>query len=206
MAGVISQTKKPSWSKRISDANLSAFVRGEKYDKHLLEATISDVVSVVIRRHFLPRHANLDISEVFSLGFCKAFMKLKEPWIDPSCDLVIIVYSTARNEIGNYLRKLRREKLVSNDSFEFLIDDESVIEEEERDVIDDLSVGYCDIVSRLKNLGISTCQIESFFPKDIENGQYREQGSQDRISRKTSYDWFSIKSAVIRTVACGDRR
>ena len=194
MQGVSMRSKKPHWTKRISDQNLSAFVLGKIYDKHLLEATIADVVSVVIRRHFLPRHPDLDTSECFSLGFSKSFMKLKEPWIDPTCDLVVIVYSTARNEIGNYLRKLRKERFVAPEEFDYVVDNDK--EDTEYELIDDLSVGFEDIANRLRALGIVTCTIDSFISNNIENNNH------GRHERKTSFDWFTVKSAVIRTIAC----
>jgi len=199
MQGVSMRSTKAHWSKRISDQNLSAFVRGQVYDKHLLEATIADVVSVVIRRHFLPRHSDLDISECFSLGFTKAFLKLKEPWIDPNCDLVVIVYSTARNEIGNYLRKLRKERFVAPEEFDYVTDKETDNNEGgDYDLMDELSVRYEDIADRLGALGIVTCKSESFISNNTENNNH------GRHERKTSFDWFTVKSAVIRTITCRD--
>jgi hypothetical protein len=195
MVGSFCQCKKSHWTKRISATNLSSFVRGEKFDKHLLEATISDVVSVVIKRHFLPRHPNLDVSELFSLGYCKAFAKLKERWINPKCDLVVIVYSTARNEIGNYLRKLRRERLTDPEDFDFVRREND--EGEDIDIMEDLSICYGEVSERLGELGICTCKVEAFFPKESKGNNQHE-----RHQRKTGFDWFSIKSALIRTVAC----
>ena len=198
MEGTVSQWKKPGWKKRISSDNLSKYVRGEKYDAQLLEATLSDVVSVVIRRHFSHHSQGLDPSEMFSLGFTKAFLKLREPWINPNCDLVVIVYSTARNEIGNYLRKLRRERLVEPDDFERVTSSED--EDGDFSLRDALTHGYTQVASRLTELGIRTCSIDTFFPRDT-----KEEGSaHGRHERKTTFDWFSIKSAIIRTVACGN--
>jgi hypothetical protein len=209
LAGVYAQSKRPGWEKRISDKNLSLFVRGEKYDKYLLEATISDVVSLVIRRHFLPRNPHLDIREVFSLGYCKAFIKLKEPWINPDIDLVIIVYSTARNEIGNFLRKLRREKLTPDEDFDYLMDDDEQGDDGHA-ARSALTVGYETISERFNKMGITTCGIQSFLPDEsemISHGRHDSEldtGHCSRHERKTGVDWFSIKSAVIRTISCGD--
>jgi hypothetical protein len=196
MIGTASQAKKPEWKKRISSDNLSKYVRGQKYDAHLLEATISDVVSVVIRRHFLHHSQNLDVSEMFSLGFAKAFMKLKESWINPNCDLVVIVYSTARNEIGNYLRKLRKEKCLAPEEFEKVISHED--QEGDFDLRDTLRDGYRQVASRLLELGIRTCSIDTFFPED----KREEPVDYGRRERKTTFDWFSLKSAVIRAATC----
>ena len=196
MLGTSTQAKKPEWKKRISSDNLSKYVRGEKYDAHLLEATLSDVVSVVIRRHFLHHSQNLDVSEMFSLGFTKSFMKLKEKWINPNCDLVVIVYSTARNEIGNYLRKMRKEKSLAPEEFERVISGED--QEGDFDLRDSLTNGYRQVASRLLELGIHTCSIDTFFPVDTRE----EPVDYGRRERKTTFDWFSIKSAIVRVIAC----
>jgi hypothetical protein len=83
----------------------SQYASGQYYNTKKLVESVKNIVKVVIDRHFNNYRYDEDI---ISIGTTKIFELLSSGYLDTSRNLVNVLYSGARNEICNYIKKEKR--------------------------------------------------------------------------------------------------
>jgi hypothetical protein len=168
----------------ISHKVLSQYVRKEPYDKALLLETVHELVKVVLMRHFNQVQKDEDLQ---SIGTVKVFDLLGKDFIDPSKNLVNILYTNIRNVIGNYLKRDQRISKKTSSLYDYSLVATEHTSYDSIDIKDLLSKSLYDISLKLTNFNIKTSPSLDYYAKN-----YKSLGF---------YEKFAITASAVRT-AC----
>jgi len=100
----------------IDATNIAAFARGEEYDEQLLWDTSTEIIRLVISRHFSSYRYLHD--DMFSVGYEKIISLLRSGHVDPSRNLVNFLYTGIRNSVGNWLKQNDRQRRAEEEAKE----------------------------------------------------------------------------------------
>lgn len=171
----------------IDDCNLRNYVKGHKYDQKLLDQTITELVLLVLKRHY---QQYLFDDELQSVGRTKAIFLLNSEHVNSREKLVNFLYTGIRNEIGN---TIKREKRGTGLKFDY--NDEIVFEDyttcsgsEDQMALSNIIEHMEPIVENLEDLGFNL-EIEGL--KKLYELKYEE---------LPEFEAFVVKAAIARSL------
>jgi hypothetical protein len=166
----------------IYSETFSQYALGQSYDTKKLVESVKNIVKVVIDRHFNNYRYDEDI---ISIGTTKIFELLSSGYLDTSRNLVNVLYSGARNEICNYIKKEKRSYYSYSSSEDDYYCDDNYHISNTTEVLDNIENYLANVSDNFSIFGVEINKLLDYYIKMLG---------------LTYYEKFALQVSLAKTI------